>query len=81
MGFLDNLFSNYSDLKKYGISEAQAKELDMLDGSEDKKLYGKSIFTEIAQNLWMTWSGGGEECLAYLKNLFLGLMLSFSFSF
>ena len=47
MGFLDNLFSNYSDLKKYGISEAQAKELDMLDGAEDKKLYGKSIFTEI----------------------------------
>ena len=29
----------------------------------------------------MTWWGwGGEECLAYLKNLFLGLMLSFSFS-
>lgn len=49
MGFLDNLFSNYSDLKKYGISEAQAKELDMLDGAEDKKLYGKSIFTEIAK--------------------------------
>ena len=49
MGFLDNLFSFYSDLKKYGISEAQAKELDMLDGAEDKKLYGKSIFTEIAK--------------------------------
>ena len=49
MGFLDNLYSNYSDLKKYGISEEEAKELDMLDGAEDKKLYGKSIFTEIAK--------------------------------
>ena len=47
MGFLDNLFSNYSDLKKYGITEEQAKELDLLDGYDDKKLYGKSIFTEV----------------------------------
>lgn len=69
MGFLDNLYSNYSDLKKYGISEEEAKELDMLDGSEDKKLYGKSLFTEIEKfNQEYKEDSKQIDFISYIKN-------------
>ena len=46
MSFLDNLFNN-NDYTRLGITADQVKELDLLDGKEDKKLNGKSIFEEL----------------------------------
>ena len=46
MSFLDNLF-NKSNYSKFGITEAQAKEIDMLDEKKDDKVNNKSIFNII----------------------------------
>ena len=50
MGFLDNLSNNNNDYARLGITADQAKELDLLDGKEDNKINGKSIFEAIVAN-------------------------------
>lgn len=71
MGFLDNLFKN-TDYNQFGISNAQAKEIDLLDGKDDNKINGKSIFDAIkeARESYDTSENQGMLFFDYLKNIY-----------
>lgn len=81
MSMLDNLFNN-NDYTRLGITKEQAKELDLIDGKEDNKINGKSIF-EVVEKAKRDYESSEvnqkKTFIDYLKNFYIP-MQSVNFS-
>ena len=78
MGFLDNLPNN-NDYARLGITADQAKELDLLDGKEDNKINGKSIF-EVVENAKRDYESSEanhkKTFINYLKDFYIPMQIN-----